>query len=183
MFAESVHCQLSVAKGNGKVVPRTRTGYCEWSVAEGVVAALYDADVSFRWSECPPFGFSNELAIVDTTATGMPGLPACTVHGSLGMQSYVVSLTLKSKKHLFLVVFFQRVFKSFFEPSERNVHLSRPPDLDATERHLSREVKQPLLARLIVISRYGFRQLMTNCTAHWIQHSVQPHFHLPTQNQ
>ena len=39
MFAESVHCQLSVAKGNRKVVPRTRTGYCEWSVAEGVVAS------------------------------------------------------------------------------------------------------------------------------------------------
>jgi len=34
MFAESVHCQLSVAKGDRKVVPRTRTGYYEWSVAE-----------------------------------------------------------------------------------------------------------------------------------------------------
>jgi len=64
MFAESVHCQLSVAKGNRKVVPRTRTGYCEWSVAEGVVAALYGTDGSFRWSEWPPSGFSNELAIV-----------------------------------------------------------------------------------------------------------------------
>jgi len=26
MFAESFHCQLGVAKGNKKVVPRTRTG-------------------------------------------------------------------------------------------------------------------------------------------------------------
>jgi len=33
MFAESVHCQLRVAKGKRKVVPRTRTDYCEWSVA------------------------------------------------------------------------------------------------------------------------------------------------------
>jgi len=41
MFAESVHCQLGVANGSRTVVPRTRTGYCEWSVAEGVVAALY----------------------------------------------------------------------------------------------------------------------------------------------
>jgi len=32
MFAESVHCRLGVAKGNRKVVPRTRTGYCKWSV-------------------------------------------------------------------------------------------------------------------------------------------------------
>jgi len=48
MFAESVHCQIGVAKGNRKVVPRTRTGYCERSVAEGVVTALYEADGSFR---------------------------------------------------------------------------------------------------------------------------------------
>jgi len=27
MFEESVHCQISVAQGNRKVVPRTRTGY------------------------------------------------------------------------------------------------------------------------------------------------------------
>jgi len=42
MFAESVHCQIGVAKGNRKVVPCTWTGYCERSVAEGVVATLYD---------------------------------------------------------------------------------------------------------------------------------------------
>ena len=40
MFAESVHCQLGVAKGSRKVVSRTQSGYCEWSVAEGVVAAI-----------------------------------------------------------------------------------------------------------------------------------------------
>jgi len=67
MFAESVHCQIGVAQGSRKVVPRTQTGYCEWSVVEGVVAALYDADGSFRWSECPPSGFSNELAIVGSS--------------------------------------------------------------------------------------------------------------------
>jgi len=33
MFSESIYCQLGVAKGSRKVVPRTRTGYCEWSVA------------------------------------------------------------------------------------------------------------------------------------------------------
>jgi len=48
MFAESVHCQIGVAQGNRKVVPRTRTGSCEWSVSEGVVAALYD--VVFTWT-------------------------------------------------------------------------------------------------------------------------------------
>jgi len=51
MFAESVHCQIGVAQGNRKVVPRTRTGYCECSVAEGVVAALYDVDAQ------PLFGY------------------------------------------------------------------------------------------------------------------------------
>jgi len=63
MFAESVHRQLGVAKGNRKVVPRTRTGYCEWSVTEGVVAALYDADRSFRWSERPPSRFGDSIKI------------------------------------------------------------------------------------------------------------------------
>jgi len=29
MFAESVYCQIGVAQGNRKVVPRTRTGYYE----------------------------------------------------------------------------------------------------------------------------------------------------------
>jgi len=86
MFTESVHCQLGVAQGSRKVDPRSRTGYCEWSVAEGVVATLYDADGSFRWSEWLPSGFSNELAIVGKIlhaapgliVIGMPGLPACT---------------------------------------------------------------------------------------------------------
>jgi len=48
MFVESVYCQIGVAHDNRKVVPRTRTSYCEWSVTEGVVAALYDADLSVR---------------------------------------------------------------------------------------------------------------------------------------
>jgi len=37
MFAESVLCQLGVAKGNRKVVPRMRTGYCEWRCCCSVV--------------------------------------------------------------------------------------------------------------------------------------------------
>jgi len=81
MFAESVHCQLGVAKGNRKVVPRTQTGYCEWSVAEGVVAALYDADESFCWSECPLSGFSNELAIVSKIRCRLPWLGTSVRHG------------------------------------------------------------------------------------------------------
>jgi len=37
MFAESVHCQLGVAKGSMKVVPRTRTGQMVW---EGLLSLL-----------------------------------------------------------------------------------------------------------------------------------------------
>jgi len=86
------------------------------------------------------------------------------------------------KRYLFFVVFLQRVVISFLEPAERDVHLGGPPDLNATQCDLSGEIKQPLFTRFVLVGGHCFRQLVTNCTAHGIQHSVQPNLHLQTSS-
>lgn len=83
--------------------------------------------------------------------------------------------------HLLFVVVFQSIFVPFLQPSKGNVDLCCPPNLCATESHLGREVKQPLVPGFFLICGHSFCHLMSHRAPHGIQQIVEPMLYLSSQ--